>query len=259
MIVTAFAITIFAGADANSDEPRREVVRILTYNIHHAAGVDRKLDLDRIATVIGSVNPDIVALQEVDQNVARSGKVDQPAELARLTKMHVAFGDNIRFGGGKYGNAILSRFPISRFQNHDLPNFENGEQRGVLVADIRIPSMEQPITFFATHFDHRPGDAERLASAEMINKLTKEQSGRLMLLAGDLNDTPESATLKRLGDHWTSVSTKELPTVPVRVPQRQIDFILFHPAKRWKVASVRVLPEATASDHRAVFSELKIR
>lgn len=64
-------------------------IRILSYNIHHARGMDDKLDLPRIAAVISSVQPDLVSLQEVDQNVTRSENVDQPAELARLTEMVV--------------------------------------------------------------------------------------------------------------------------------------------------------------------------
>ena len=75
---------------------------MLSYNIHHAEGVDNKLDLERIANVILSVKPDIIALQEVDQKATRSGSVDQPAELARLTKMNVAFGANIPLQGGHY-------------------------------------------------------------------------------------------------------------------------------------------------------------
>ncbi|MEX2025646.1 MAG: endonuclease/exonuclease/phosphatase family protein, partial [Pirellulaceae bacterium] len=60
-------------------------LRVLTYNIHHGEGIDGKLDLPRIARVIESVDPDLVALQEVDRRVERTGSVDQPAELARLT------------------------------------------------------------------------------------------------------------------------------------------------------------------------------
>ena len=74
-------------------------------------GVDRKLDVPRIARVIKSVKPDLVALQEVDNKAGRSGRVDQATELARLTGMRPVFGANIPLQGGHSGNAILSRFP----------------------------------------------------------------------------------------------------------------------------------------------------
>src|SRR5690606_15119708 len=95
-------------------------LRVLSYNIHHAEGVDRKLDVERIAKIIVAAKPDLVALQEVDQKVTRTRGVDQPAELARLTGMHMAFGGNIRLQGGEYGNAVLSRWPIKAQKNHLL-------------------------------------------------------------------------------------------------------------------------------------------
>jgi len=103
------------------------VLRVLSYNIHHGEGVDGKLDLERIARVISSVQPDIVALQEVDLLVARSQSIDQPRELARLTGMHSVFGANIDLQGGKYGNAVLARESISQSHNHLLPNIQQGE------------------------------------------------------------------------------------------------------------------------------------
>jgi hypothetical protein len=110
-------------------------LRVLSYNIHHGEGVDRKLDLPRIASVTKSVKPDLVALQEVDQGTERTVRVDQPAELARLTGLNVVFGGNIRCQGGDYGNAVLSRLPISRHKNHLLPRFDDGEQGGVLQVE----------------------------------------------------------------------------------------------------------------------------
>src|SRR5688500_1044104 len=76
-----------------------EPLRVLCYNIHHGEGTDGELELERIARVIRSENPDVAALQEVDQNTQRTGNVDQPAELARLTAMQVVFGKNIGFEG----------------------------------------------------------------------------------------------------------------------------------------------------------------
>ena len=78
------------------------------------------------------------------------------------------------------------------------------------------------------------------------------------LLAGDLNDTPESRTLRKLKQHWTLTSSRPLATVPSASPARQIDFILYRPQPRWKVVRTTVPDEAVASDHRAIFSELQL-
>lgn len=254
--LTLFAIAVLTCSSTAADPVQ---IRVLSYNIHHGEGIDNKLDLDRIAAVILEVKPDIVALQEVDQDVARTGGVDQPAVLARLTRMHVAFGANIDLQGGHYGNAILSRFPIMRHQNHLLPNIDNGEQRGVLAAEIPLPETNQRIRLLATHLDHRPDERERLASAKKINELALQSPELPTLLAGDLNATPDSQTLRELEATWQIANTTPLPTIPVQQPTRQIDYILFRPAEHWKVVEAKVLKEAIASDHRPILTVLEQR
>ena len=232
-------------------------LRVLSYNIHHGAGTDRKLDLARIADVIKSVTPDIVALQEVDQRVPRSHMIDQPAELARLTGMHAVFHGNIPLQGGLYGNAILSRFPIKSSEHILLPNHNQGEQRGLIVATFDSISFPQ-LRFIATHFDHRREEIERVQSADRVNKIALNHPLAPLLLAGDLNDSPGSETLRVLQKYW-QIAGPESPTIPVGQPKRQIDFILFRPNDRWEVLETHVLPESVASDHHAILSVLRLR
>ena len=262
------AIDPATGGLVGIDRARREVlladekggraerrIRVLTYNIHHGAGIDGRLDLERIADVIWRVRPDLVALQEVDRGAERTQMVDQPGELAKLTGLHVVFGANIPLQGGEYGNAVLSRWPIKSHRNVLLPNVDDGEQRGVLVTEIGPPGLGT-ISFLATHLDHRPDARERLASATAINDL----AGRLKspaILAGDLNDTPTSKVLQRFERGWQNASRRPQPTVPVGEPKRQIDFVLVRPLNRWRVCETRVLDEPTASDHRPVLSVLE--
>ncbi|MCG6158237.1 endonuclease/exonuclease/phosphatase family protein [Rubinisphaera margarita] len=249
-------ISVFLSAvGTEAADPVR--LRVLSYNIHHAEGVDRKLDLERIAEVIRSVKPDLVALQEVDQNVDRTEGIDQPAELARLTDLNVVFGANIELQGGHYGNAVLSRLPIVDYENHKLPNVDAGEQRGIIEAEIRLSDGLGSLRFFATHLDYRADERERLASAEKINDLASQAEGPA-ILAGDLNATPDSETLAIFKQAWTSANSDPLATVPVDRPRRQIDYVLFQPQERWRVVNVEVLPEAIASDHRAIFAVLEL-
>ena len=76
-----------AVARCGGDAPREtkptapDTIRVLTYNIHHGEGMDDLLDLERIAALIREVTPDLVALQEVDSVTARTGSVDQAAEV----------------------------------------------------------------------------------------------------------------------------------------------------------------------------------
>lgn len=252
----AASLTILTMTHVVAGEPIR--LRVLSYNIHHAEGVDRKLDLERIAQVILSVDPDIVALQEVDQKATRSESVDQPAELARLTKMNVAFGANIPLQGGHYGNAVLTKFSIVNHENHHLPNVDNGEQRGVIVAEISVSESKQPLVFFATHLDHRGDDRERIASAIAINELAAKRGNQPMLLVGDLNAVADSKTLNQLEAEWTLTNDKPMPTIPVTNPLRQIDFVLCRPRNRWKINEVKVLEESVASDHRPILVVMEL-
>ena len=232
-------------------------LRILSYNIHHAEGVDGKLDVPRIAQVILSVDPDLVALQEVDKNTIRTGKVNQDIELSRLTKMNCVFGSNITFQGGQYGNAILSKFPIIKNKNFLLPNVDSGEQRGLLQSQIQISNKEN-VLFFSTHLDHRRSDRERLASAKAINQIISLGNKSPAILAGDFNDVPDSPTLKELGKVWLRSNKKILRTIPASKPSRQIDYIFVQPKERWKIIESQVLDEDIASDHRAIFSIIEL-
>ena len=255
-VALSLLLSLLITVAATAGEPFR--LRVLSYNIHHAEGVDGRLDVERIARVIQSVEPDLVALQEVDEKVKRTQAIDQPSELARLTKMHVVFGANIELQGGHYGNAVLSRFPIVRHTHHLLPNIGASEQRGVIEAEITLPASEQPVLFLVTHLDFRADDRERLASATAINDLAAKHPQKPALLAGDLNATPESKTLERFASMWTQANEKPIATVPVEQPTEQIDFILYRPHGGWKVIETQVLDEAVASDHRAIFAVLEL-
>lgn len=252
-----WAATTTLRAEEHDDGTAPLRLRVLSYNIHHGAGTDGRLDLPRIARTITAAEPDIVALQEVDRGTDRTQRVDQAAELSRLTEMHVVFGANIDYDGGQYGNAVLSRYPILRQENHLLPSPRGGEQRGVLQVEIELPGIDPPLMLLATHLDHRPNDVERRESAAAINRLAADRPDQPALLAGDLNDTPESATLERLAAEWNRAGEGALPTVPVDDPTRQIDFILYRPQDRWRVVDVRVLDERLASDHRAILAVLE--
>src|SRR5438105_13541085 len=107
-------------------------IRVMTYNIHVGVGMDKKLDLARIAGVINAQHPDLVGLQEVDRGVERTQRIDEIAEIARMTKMDYAFAFNLRYQGGQYGVAILSRLPIMATDHRLYKNTREAEPRGFI-------------------------------------------------------------------------------------------------------------------------------
>lgn len=257
-VAVALAALAMGSGRASAGEPVR--VRILSYNIHHGAGVDGKVDLGRLARVIRDADPDVVALQEVDRGVARSKKLDEPAELGRLAGMTPIFEKNIPYQGGEYGNAVLSKLPVRGHRNLALKSHYVGEQRGALVVDLVAPDGKTPFRLVATHLDFRPDDAERMDSVGQFADLARENPDLPTLLVGDLNARPDSRVLATLDARWARSVPADapLPTFPVDAPTRQIDHVLFRPADRWKVVETRVLGEAVASDHRPLLVVLEL-
>lgn len=239
------------GTARDAARPSQDVtLGVMAYNIHHAADASGKVDVDRIARVIRESGADIVALQEVDRNVERSGRRDLLAELAEATALqHRAFGKNLDFGGGDYGNALLSRFPIDEYGNEHLHQREPHEQRGVLRARLSVDGT--PLFVFVIHLDHA-SERERLFGIDQLETMLAEIE-HPAIIAGDLNDVPQSLAYERITsislDAWATTGDGDGHTFPSTDPDRRIDYV-FHtpelrPLRSW-------VPETEASDHRPV-------
>lgn len=249
MALAGFALT-------GDGPPAARDLRVLTYNIHHGEGVDRKLDLARIAKIIAEQKPDLVAVQEVDHKTKRCGGVDQTAELAKLTQMQGRFGKAIDFEGGEYGQVVLSKYPIRDFKVHELPNEDGREQRIAVAAEIRIGKDGPALTFVSTHLDHQREDLRQKQAAKLEELFG--QARMPVIIAGDLNAVPESKPLVLLSENWKSANKgKPLPTIPVGKPARQIDYVLHRAADKFRVVEARVLDEPIASDHRPLLVVLR--
>lgn len=154
-------------------------VRVATFNVHHCAGLDGRVDIPRIAGVIKETGAELVALQELDRGMARSGKVDQPAELARLTGMRIEFFPTLVRGGGEYGIAVATRGG-GKFEFHSLPRLGDEEPRGYVLG------RWEGMTVVATHLSlqREPRDVQTGAIVRAVASL----EGPFVLL-GDLNQS----------------------------------------------------------------------
>ncbi|MCP5535722.1 MAG: endonuclease/exonuclease/phosphatase family protein [Akkermansiaceae bacterium] len=227
-------------------------LRVMSYNIHHGVGMDGKLDLQRIAGIIKKEKPDLVALQEVDQSVPRSGKVDQAEALARLLGMKHIFRKCIDLHGGAYGNAVLSKHPIDDVVVHRLPG--KGEPR--IALEVQVMVGRKRLSFCSVHFDWTT-EAVRLLQAKSLETHLAKRKHPVLLL-GDFNARPESQTMQYLARTWSIVPKKEERlTCPANKPRDEIDYILTLGLDASK-ASCRVLPEAAASDHRPLFGRISL-
>ena len=258
--LSLIVLSLFALTGCKPPKVSPIIFRVMTYNIHHGEGLDGKVDLERIAKVITDANADAVALQEVDKNTERTGGIDMAADLAKRTNMHVAFGANLDFQGGKYGTAILSKHPIKSYENHVLKQARDGEPRGVLQAVLDVG--QGTLLFAGTHLDHTKDQAERLFSQTQFNDLFEKYEGLPIIFCGDFNDTPDSELHKKMSEKWTDswslVGQGPGLTMTSAQPTRRIDYIWVSGKKNFKLRWARV-PRTDASDHLPVVAEMEFK
>ncbi len=232
-----------------------DTLRVLAYNIHHAEGMDDRIELDRIAALINSLQPDLVALQEVDASVERTGFVDQASVLAELTDLTPAFGSFMPYQGGEYGMAILSRWHIITSRNVRLPDGE--EPRSSITVWARSPETGQDVVFSGIHFYRT--EEERLAQARvLVEELEFEEAP--VILAGDFNSQPDSPVIEMLARDWVILDKgQDHFTFPSYGAEREIDYIMYRTEPRLEVISHRVLDDPVMSDHRPIYAEFVLR
>ncbi|MFN2373269.1 MAG: endonuclease/exonuclease/phosphatase family protein [Cyclonatronaceae bacterium] len=206
-----------------------DTLRVLCYNIHSGRGVDDVYDFRRIADVIIESRADLVALQEVDSGIERSGNVDMMEILAGYTGLKHLFYKNAEIQGGAYGNGILVRHPLVEAANIHLPRVADSEQRGLMHTIVDVNGM--PVAFMNTHLDHRPPDEERLKGIGVILETAQNYAGMPVIVAGDLNDRPGSEVYQRMSSRFTDIWVEKGEgdgfTYHTTDPDRRIDYIFF--------------------------------
>ena len=237
--------------------PGRVRLNVMSYNIHVGIGMDKKLDLARIAEVIRRQRVDLVGLQEVDRGVERTGRADEIKELARLTGMDYAFAHNLDYQGGQYGVAVLSRFPILAIDHRRYANRRERERRGFIRVEIEVGGRR--LNFVTTHLDYQFLDG-RVFETEQLLKALEEVSGPV-IVAGDFNEEPPGGAYDMMlkagfADCWKQETAAGL-TYPADKPTKRIDYVFY----RNLGAGVRTtasVPDTLASDHRPLVVQFRL-
>lgn len=262
LFVGALAASTPAQATGTEGRPDRPL-RVATFNIHHGAGLDGLVDLERIARVVEQGGAEVVGLQEVDRHWSeRSSFVDQATWLAERLGMHVVFGANLDVDPltpdaprRQYGTAILSQHVIRDWRNTLLPRPEGGEQRGLLEVGIKVRGV--PVRIFNTHLQHT-SQVERLAQIARIREVLA-QTSRSVVLLGDLNASPETpeigAITEDLADAWAQAGVGDGFTYDAATPHARIDYVMSSPDV---VARSAVVVATDASDHLPVVVDLAL-
>ena len=256
LVISFFWSASFLTAQTKVDSSK--IVKVLSFNILHGATTKGDFNLDAIAKVILDVNPDFVALQEVDFQTNRAKKYDLVTELGWRTKMAPLFGRAMQYDGGEYGEGVLSKLTFLQTRNVELPYIPEDEPRAALEITTVLPSKDT-ISFIGTHLDHLNNGTNRIMQAKELNKVFSSNKYPT-ILAGDLNAEPGSKTINILEEMWTASYTKDTLkyTYPSSNPTKKIDYIMFYPANRWEVLDTRVIQDKVASDHCSYLVTLQL-
>jgi endonuclease/exonuclease/phosphatase family metal-dependent hydrolase len=242
-------------------------VRLLTYNVHKCiGGVDRRYAPERIREVIAHYAPDICLLQEVDEGCRRSERHRQVDLLGELLEMrHRTWFPNVSVrGGGQYGNAILSRWPLTETQNIDL-SIPLKKKRSVLHGRYRIRvkrgRRETTRTLHVFNLHLGLSGAERkiqlrkfLASAPFAGF----HPSTPVVVAGDFNDVWGSLG-PLLAPAGFRGLTKSLRTFPAYAPMRALDaFYLRGDARLVALRRSRLDIAKRASDHLPLIADIEL-
>ena len=226
----------------------QNTLKLMSYNIKNANGMDNVCNFQRIANVINNTSPDVVAIQEVDSMTNRSGQKYVLGEIAERTQMHGYFAPAIDYDGGKYGIGLLTKQVPLRLQTLPLPGRE--EARTLILAEFA------DYIYCCTHMSLTEED--RMKSLELVKAFTSS-STKLLFLAGDMNAESESGFIKKLQKDFQILSNPKQHTFPAPDPKETIDYIatLKQNAKGFAVISAKVINEPMASDHRPILVELR--
>ena len=241
-------------------------LRVATYNVHGCVGMDGLRSEARIAEVIASMPADIVGLQELDLGRARSAHADQAALIAERLGWKYHFHPAMRRGDEQYGNAIVSRFPISLKRAVELPGappWYCREQRSAIW--IQAETDLGPVHIINSHFglgySERTLQAKLLIGPTWLGSIPPDEPA---ILLGDFNSVRTSRAYRIIESHLRAVRTLVRPsrafrTFPTRLPSLAVDHIFVNAALSPAQLSVhRNTLARLASDHFPLVCELTL-
>ena len=240
--------------------------RIVTYNVHRCVGNDRRLDVARVAAVLAAINPDIVALQELDVGRRRTGHADQAHEIARRLEMTHHFHAAMQVEEEQYGDAILTRYPerlvkVGALPGH--PRMPRLEPRGALWIEVEIDG--RPVQIINTHLGLVPRE-QQIQATHLAGPawLGHADCAWPAILLGDFNATASSIVYRTLTSRLEParrLARRKQPTstFPSPLPVLRIDHLFVSPGIEVQDVSAPFDPlTRVASDHLPLVMDFEL-
>lgn len=255
-------------------QPSASRLRVATYNVHYCRGTDGRFSPERVARVLRQIDPDLVALQELDCGRPRSRGDDQLAFLARELGLHSLFCPSIVDGEERYGHGLLSVHPLRLVAQTRLPTGGGPviEPRDVLFCRVLWGTVE--IAVISTHLGlgrrERTAQIDRILKPDFLGGIGKDLPALFM---GDLNLAPGGNLYRRLVARWSQESATAgfrdvqahapqhvaVRTFPSFFPVRTLDYLFV--TSQFGIRSVSApenLLTGRASDHLPLVAELEL-
>jgi endonuclease/exonuclease/phosphatase family metal-dependent hydrolase len=232
-------------------------IRIASYNIHKAQGLDGRVDVARITEVLREVDADVIALQEVVSHDNAGVDRHQARYLADRLERHFSIGETRKHLGGAYGNVTLSRWKIESARHIDV-SVPGREPRGILRTDLDVGGRWLHVfnAHLGTGFFERRRQAARLIEEKHIERA---DLGGPRAVVGDFNEWTRGRVSAALRDQFRdSDSHLHLrPGYPGVLPMLALDHAYFD--RELKIESVRLHRSKLsliASDHLPLVADL---
>lgn len=238
-----------------------QTIRVATYNIHKCVGIDRRYSPERIADVLRELDADVIGLQEVVCHSDRGLREHQAEFLASELGMHFSMGENRKHFGGDYGNATLSRFPITSSKNHDISVIRR-EPRGCLCTGIGV-SDERSFHFVNLHLGTSFFERRHQVRKLLMNHVLDDPGiVGTRIIAGDFNEWVSGLATHLFKTKFESVDPKlhlgTLRTFPGIAPLLHLDHIYFDRAFTLRRAALHKSRRSLlASDHLPIVAEFE--
>ncbi|GLS03071.1 hypothetical protein GCM10007860_02140 [Chitiniphilus shinanonensis] len=245
----------------------KNVLRVASYNIHKGLSLfNRRLVVHEVRQALQGLQPDLVLLQEVQGAHQRKAQrfshwpLEPQHEYLAGAELTALYGRNANYRYGHHGNALLSRFPVRRWDNHDL-TLHKFEQRGLLHAVLEVPGWTRPLHALSVHLNLRARDRRQQLKllAEYVH--TEVPMHAPVVLGGDFNDWRCEATpfmLHELGlsEAFEMLHGAPARSFPARLPVLTLDRMY---VRGFDIEVADVLgghPWTGLSDHAPLYAEL---
>lgn len=224
-------------------------IRVMSYGIKSGT-----VDMDAVAAIVNSFNPDLLVIREIDSKTTRSGGRDLPKILSELTNLpNYIFAPAQAYQGGEYGTAVYSRFPVEEQVARQL--YSDATEQGPLgMLTVNINTQDKLI-FAGTHLNANTTRRDR-----QVNELfgiMETYTEIPVVLAGNFNDKATTGTVYQKFSTQFSFPCTTCPlNYPKSGPTGNSDMLMFKPSDKFRVVNYSVGTTST-SDHLPIVADLQ--